>query len=143
MSEPTKVSIFIDVKGGCRQENAIEQARLAGCQFVNFNNRLIPVTDTDWDNIFCPFVRRYFLIRREQDTRQIEREEYFRSLTLANELDNYPQDVTHLPALSGDICSRCGGQLNFDEVDIGVGTLRGNPGCPEGPWVPSSPDHYS
>jgi hypothetical protein len=35
-----------------------------------------------------------------------------------------------------DICPNCGAELEFDEVDIGVGTLRGNPGCPECHWTP-------
>jgi len=33
-------------------------------------------------------------------------------------------------------CPNCGTPLEYDEVDIGVGTLRGNPGCPECHWVP-------
>ncbi len=33
-------------------------------------------------------------------------------------------------------CPRCGSELDFDEVDIGVGVLRGNPGCPSCHWTP-------
>lgn len=35
-----------------------------------------------------------------------------------------------------DKCPRCGEPLDFDEVDIGVGTLRGNPGCQACFWTP-------
>lgn len=35
-----------------------------------------------------------------------------------------------------DPCPRCGKQLTYDEVDIGVGTLRGNPGCESCHWTP-------
>lgn len=33
-------------------------------------------------------------------------------------------------------CPRCGEPLEYDEVDIGVGTMRGNPGCPACFWTP-------
>jgi len=36
----------------------------------------------------------------------------------------------------GDVCPDCGGRLEYDEVDIGVGTLRGNPSCPDCCWTP-------
>lgn len=36
-----------------------------------------------------------------------------------------------------DKCPRCGEALDFEEVDIGVGTLRGNPGCPACFWTPA------
>lgn len=36
-----------------------------------------------------------------------------------------------------DKCPRCGTELEYDEVDIGVGTMKGNPGCPECHWTPS------
>lgn len=39
-----------------------------------------------------------------------------------------------------DICPRCGGELEYDEVDIGVGTMRGNPGCPDCGWMPNTHD---
>jgi len=39
--------------------------------------------------------------------------------------------------MSTDTCPKCGTELEYDEVDIGVGTLRGNPGCPECHWTPS------
>ncbi len=39
-----------------------------------------------------------------------------------------------------DICPECGGPLDYDEVDIGVGVQRGNYGCPECGWVPKSLD---
>lgn len=35
-----------------------------------------------------------------------------------------------------DPCPNCGEQLEYDEVDIGVGVLRGNPGCPNCHWTP-------
>lgn len=35
-----------------------------------------------------------------------------------------------------DVCPVCGGELEFDEVDIGIGTLRGRPGCPDCHWTP-------
>jgi hypothetical protein len=38
--------------------------------------------------------------------------------------------------LAADACPKCGEPLEFDEVDIGVGTVRGNPGCPACHWVP-------
>jgi hypothetical protein len=39
---------------------------------------------------------------------------------------------------AADICPECGAELEYDEVDIGVGTQRGNPGCPECHWTPTS-----
>jgi hypothetical protein len=36
-------------------------------------------------------------------------------------------------------CPNCGGELEYDEVDIGVGTLQGNPGCPSCHWTPPEP----
>lgn len=33
-------------------------------------------------------------------------------------------------------CPQCGAELEFDEVDIGVGVQRGNYRCPECHWVP-------
>lgn len=36
--------------------------------------------------------------------------------------------------MSDDRCPECGAELVWDEVDIGVGTERGNPGCPECLW---------
>ena len=36
-----------------------------------------------------------------------------------------------------DKCPRCGEALDFEEVDIGVGTLRGAPGCPACYWTPA------
>lgn len=38
---------------------------------------------------------------------------------------------------NSDKCPECGSDLEFDEVDIGVGVLRGNAGCPECHWAPS------
>jgi len=35
-----------------------------------------------------------------------------------------------------DTCPRCGDVLDYDEVDVGVGTIRGNPGCPSCHWTP-------
>jgi hypothetical protein len=37
--------------------------------------------------------------------------------------------------LAVDLCPRCGEPLEFDEVDVGVGVIRGNPGCPACHWV--------
>ena len=37
-----------------------------------------------------------------------------------------------------DPCPECGAQLDFDEVDIGVGVQRGNPRCDECYWYPSA-----
>jgi hypothetical protein len=34
-----------------------------------------------------------------------------------------------------DTCPICGGPLEYDEVDVGVGTIRGNPGCPDCHWT--------
>ena len=34
-----------------------------------------------------------------------------------------------------DRCPKCGTKLDFDEVDIGEGTLRGNYRCPGCGWV--------
>lgn len=39
-----------------------------------------------------------------------------------------------------DLCPRCGEALEFDEVDIGVGVMRGNPGCPNCHWTPDAAD---
>lgn len=39
-----------------------------------------------------------------------------------------------------ETCPECGAELEYDEVDIGVGTLRGNPGCPECYWTPPRVD---
>jgi hypothetical protein len=38
--------------------------------------------------------------------------------------------------VSADACPRCGEPLEYDEADIGVGTIRGNPGCPNCFWTP-------
>jgi formate-dependent nitrite reductase cytochrome c552 subunit len=35
-----------------------------------------------------------------------------------------------------DECPNCGFELTFDEVDIGVGVLKGNPGCENCHWTP-------
>jgi hypothetical protein len=35
-----------------------------------------------------------------------------------------------------DKCPRCKEPLDYEEVDIGVGTLRGSPGCPACFWTP-------
>lgn len=37
-----------------------------------------------------------------------------------------------------DPCPECRSQLSFDEVDIGVGTLRGNPHCDVCYWSPDA-----
>jgi hypothetical protein len=52
-------------------------------------------------------------------------------------VERFPQDATAASSVLGDTCTRCGGQLDFDEVDVGVGTIRGNPGCPECHWTPT------
>lgn len=33
-------------------------------------------------------------------------------------------------------CPKCGEPLEYDEVDIGVGVLTGNYGCPNCHWTP-------
>ena len=33
-----------------------------------------------------------------------------------------------------DRCPDCGAPIEFDEVDIGVGEMKGNPHCPECGW---------
>lgn len=40
--------------------------------------------------------------------------------------------------MSDETCPKCGGPLEFDEVDIGVGVQRGNYRCdnPECGWTP-------
>lgn len=42
--------------------------------------------------------------------------------------------------MTDDRCPRCGEPLEYDEVDVGVGTVRGNPGCPSCHWSPQPPD---
>lgn len=42
-----------------------------------------------------------------------------------------------------DKCPRCGSTLEYDEVDVGVGTVRGNVGCPECLWTPDIVDDLS
>ncbi len=37
-----------------------------------------------------------------------------------------------------DPCPECGDQLQFDEVDIGVGIQRGNPHCDSCLWYPGA-----
>ena len=39
-----------------------------------------------------------------------------------------------------DLCPQCGEPLEFDEVDIGVGVLRGNPRCFDCQWVEDDSD---
>lgn len=39
-----------------------------------------------------------------------------------------------------DLCPECGADLEYDEVDIGVGIMRGNPGCRDCGWVPPKID---
>jgi DNA-directed RNA polymerase subunit RPC12/RpoP len=36
-------------------------------------------------------------------------------------------------------CPDCGSLLEFDEVDLGVGFVRGNPRCPDCGWKPPDP----
>lgn len=33
-------------------------------------------------------------------------------------------------------CPKCNEPLDYDEVDVGVGVIRGNWGCPECWWTP-------
>lgn len=42
--------------------------------------------------------------------------------------------------MSDDRCPRCGEPLEYDEVDIGIGTVRGGPGCPACHRTPGMPD---
>lgn len=37
-------------------------------------------------------------------------------------------------------CPECGELPEYDEVDIGIGVQRGNPGCPNCGWVPEPSD---
>ena len=37
-----------------------------------------------------------------------------------------------------DPCPECGTQLEYDEVDVGVGTIRGNPRCDNCCWYPGA-----
>ena len=39
-----------------------------------------------------------------------------------------------------EFCPTCNAPLDFDEVDIGVGMLRGNYRCPECGWKPEEPE---
>lgn len=50
-----------------------------------------------------------------------------------------PADAPPFPT-DWKYCPRCGSDLDWDEVDNGVGTERGNPGCPDCHWVPGEPD---
>jgi ribosomal protein S27AE len=42
--------------------------------------------------------------------------------------------------MSDEPCPKCGAELEYDEVDIGVGVQRGNYGCPECGWAPKRLD---
>jgi hypothetical protein len=35
-----------------------------------------------------------------------------------------------------NICPQCGNELDCDEVDIGVGVMKGNWRCPKCGWTP-------
>lgn len=43
----------------------------------------------------------------------------------------------------GDVCPNCGDDLEFDEVDIGVGVERGNPRCLSCGWYPNVVKRHS
>lgn len=38
--------------------------------------------------------------------------------------------------MKDELCPECGAELEYDEVDIGVGVQRGNFYCPECGWEP-------
>lgn len=40
--------------------------------------------------------------------------------------------------LDSDLCPECRAPLIYDEVDVGVGVIRGNRGCDECGWSPPS-----
>ena len=40
-------------------------------------------------------------------------------------------------------CPRCGEKLEYDEVDVGVGVIRANPGCFNCFWTPDIIDENS
>lgn len=42
-------------------------------------------------------------------------------------------------AFINDTCPNCGDVLDYDEVDVGAGTIRGNPGCPSCHWPDPRP----
>jgi hypothetical protein len=39
---------------------------------------------------------------------------------------------------NNDPCPKCGEPLEYDEVDVGVGVIRGNAGCPACHWMPAA-----
>ncbi len=42
--------------------------------------------------------------------------------------------------MTDELCPECDGELEYDEVDIGVGVQRGNYHCPDCGWSPKLPD---
>lgn len=43
--------------------------------------------------------------------------------------------------MTNECCPRCGAELEYDEVDIGVGVQRGNYRCSECGWEPKTRDY--
>ena len=42
--------------------------------------------------------------------------------------------------MTNDLCPECDADLEYDEVDIGVGVQRGNYRCPDCGWAPTTED---
>jgi len=42
--------------------------------------------------------------------------------------------------MNEEVCPECGGELEHDEVDIGVGTEQGPPYCTDCGWTPDAAD---
>lgn len=45
------------------------------------------------------------------------------------------QPEEKVPLKDIDKCPKCGGELEYDEVDVGVGVIKANPGCPACHWT--------
>lgn len=57
------IGIWTDVRAGCDIQRARKMAEAWKCDFVLFNDRLIPVHDNDWELEKCPVVSKAFLVR--------------------------------------------------------------------------------
>lgn len=49
-----------------RAERAIRKALESNCDFVLFNDRLIPTKDQEWVQMDCPVVLKSFLLRKNE-----------------------------------------------------------------------------